>query len=301
MNNFKSGFVSIIGRPNVGKSTFINCVLGKKVSIISPKPQTTRNRLQGIYTTDNEQIIFIDTPGIHKPMNKLGDFMNKEAFSSLEDVDCVLMLIDGTQNFGSGDQYVLDALRKVDTRKILVVNKTDLVKDFNKFEENIRKFTDYLSFSKVICISALTGDNVSNLLQEITSNLENGPMYYPKDQISDHPETFVISEIIREKVLMLTKEEVPHSVACQVENMKVDEENPNLVNINAVIVVERDSQKKIIIGKSGKMIKEIGTLSRKDLVMFLGMKVYLELWVRVEDKWRDRPGQLKKFGYFDNQ
>lgn len=301
MNNFKSGFVSIIGRPNVGKSTFINYVLGKKVSIISPKPQTTRNRLQGIYTTDNEQIIFIDTPGIHKPMNKLGDFMNKEAFSSLEDVDCVLMLIDGTQNFGSGDQYVLDVLRKVDTRKILVVNKTDLVKDFNKFEENIRKFTDYLSFSKVICISALTGDNVSNLLQEITSNLENGPMYYPKDQISDHPETFVISEIIREKVLMLTKEEVPHSVACQVENMKVDEENPNLVNINAVIVVERDSQKKIIIGKSGKMIKEIGTLSRKDLVMFLGMKVYLELWVRVEDKWRDRPGQLKKFGYFDNQ
>ncbi len=296
--SFKSGFVAIIGRPNVGKSTFLNYVLGRKVSIISPKPQTTRNKLQGIYTTDNEQIIFIDTPGIHKPQNKLGNFMNKEAMSSLSDVDMILMIIDGTMDFGTGDQYVLDILKKVDTPVVLVVNKIDLAKDIARLEENVRKFKDYMTFDNVIHISALLGSRVDILLKYITSKLEDGPMYYPKDQISDHPENFIISEIIREKVLLLTKEEVPHSVACQVEQLKVDEENPNLVNINAVIVVERQSQKKIIIGKGGKMIKDIGTKARKDIVMFLGMKVYLELWVRVEEKWRDRPGELKKLGYF---
>jgi len=296
--SFKSGFVAIIGRPNVGKSTFLNYVLGRKVSIISTKPQTTRNKLQGIYTTDNEQIIFIDTPGIHKPQNKLGNFMNKEAMSSLSDVDMILMIIDGTMDFGTGDQYVLDILKKVDTPVVLVVNKIDLAKDTARLEENVRKFKDYMTFDNVIHISALLGSRVDILLKYITSKLEDGPMYYPKDQISDHPENFIISEIIREKVLLLTKEEVPHSVACQVEQLKVDEENPNLVNINAVIVVERQSQKKIIIGKGGKMIKDIGTKARKDIVMFLGMKVYLELWVRVEEKWRDRPGELKKLGYF---
>lgn len=297
---FKSGFVAIIGRPNVGKSTFLNYVLGRKVSIISPKPQTTRNKLQGIYTTDNEQIIFIDTPGIHKPQNKLGNFMNKEAMSSLSDVDMILMIIDGTMDFGTGDQYVLDILRKVDTPVVLVVNKIDLAKDQARLEENVRKFKDYMNFDNVIHISALLGSRVDILLNYIVSKLEEGPMYYPKDQISDHPENFIISEIIREKVLLLTKEEVPHSVACQVEQLKIDEENPNLVNINAVIVVERQSQKKIIIGKAGKMIKDIGTKARKDIVMFLGMKVYLELWVRVEEKWRDRPGELKKLGYFSD-
>ena len=297
---FKSGFVAIIGRPNVGKSTFLNYVLGRKVSIISPKPQTTRNKLQGIYTTDNEQIIFIDTPGIHKPQNKLGNFMNKEAMSSLSDVDMILMIIDGTMDFGTGDQYVLDILRKVDTPVVLVVNKIDLAKDKARLEENVRKFKDYMNFDNVIHISALLGSRVDILLNYIVSKLEEGPMYYPKDQISDHPENFIISEIIREKVLLLTKEEVPHSVACQVEQLKIDEENPNLVNINAVIVVERQSQKKIIIGKAGKMIKDIGTKARKDIVMFLGMKVYLELWVRVEEKWRDRPGELKKLGYFSD-
>lgn len=297
---FKSGFVAIIGRPNVGKSTFLNYVLGRKVSIISPKPQTTRNKLQGIYTTDKEQIIFIDTPGIHKPQNKLGNFMNKEAMSSLNDVDMILMIIDGTMDFGTGDQYVLDILKKVETPVVLVVNKIDLAKDTARLEENVRKFKDYMTFDNVIHISALLGSRVDILLNYITSKLEEGPMYYDKDQISDHPENFIISEIIREKVLLLTKEEVPHSVACQVEHLKVDEENPNLVNINAVIVVERQSQKKIIIGKGGKMIKEIGTKARKDIVMFLGMKVYLELWVRVEEKWRDRPGELKKLGYFSD-
>lgn len=298
MNKFKSGFVAILGRPNVGKSTFLNYVLGKKVSIISPKPQTTRNRLQGIYTTNDMQIIFIDTPGIHKPQNKLDDFMNNEAFSTLNDADVVMLLTDSTQEFGTGDKFVLDLLKKSNAPKVLVCNKMDLVK--KNIDENVNKFTDYLNFDKVIKISSVTGDNINELLSYLYTKLDEGPMYYPKDQLSDHPEQFIISEIIREKVLMLTKEEVPHSIACVIENFKVDEENPNLVNINAVIVVERDSQKKIIIGKSGKMIKEIGTLARKDIVMFLGMKVYLEIWVRVEEKWRENSNKLKKLGYFNN-
>ena len=302
MEKFKSGFVAIIGRPNVGKSTFINNVLGKKVSIISPKPQTTRNKLQGIYTTEKEQIIFIDTPGIHKPQNKLGDFMNKEAYSSLDEVDMIMLLVDATCEYGAGDDYVLNVLKKIDTKKVLVVNKIDLITDKNKDKllETVSKFTNNLQFDNVFYISALTGVKVNDLLTYISDNLEEGPIYYPEDQISDHPENFIIAELIREKVLLLTKEEVPHSVATFVEHLKVDEENPNLVNINAVIVVERDSQKKIIIGKGGQMIKQIGTLARKEIVMFLGMKVYLELWVRVEGKWRDKPSSLKKLGYYSD-
>lgn len=302
MEKFKSGFVAIIGRPNVGKSTFINNVLGKKVSIISPKPQTTRNKLQGIYTTDKEQIIFIDTPGIHKPQNKLGDFMNKEAYSSLDEVDMIMLLVDATCEYGAGDDYVLNVLQKIDTKKVLVVNKIDLIneKNKNKLIESVSKFTNNVEFDNVFYISALTGEKVTDLLSYISDSLDEGPIYYPEDQISDHPENFIIAELIREKVLMLTKEEVPHSVATFVEHLKVDEENPNLVNINGVIVVERDSQKKIIIGKGGQMIKQIGTLARKEIVMFLGMKVYLELWVRVENKWRDKPSSLKKLGYFSD-
>ena len=302
MEKFKSGFVAIIGRPNVGKSTFINNVLGKKVSIISPKPQTTRNKLQGIYTTDKEQIIFIDTPGIHKPQNKLGDFMNKEAYSSLDEVDMIMLLVDATCEYGAGDDYVLNVLQKIDTKKVLVVNKIDLIneKNKNKLIESVSKFTNNVEFDNVFYISALTGEKVTDLLSYISDSLDEGPIYYPEDQISDHPENFIIAELIREKVLMLTKEEVPHSVATFVEHLKVDEENPNLVNINAVIVVERDSQKKIIIGKGGQMIKQIGTLARKEIVMFLGMKVYLELWVRVENKWRDKSSSLKKLGYFSD-
>lgn len=297
-NKFKSGFVAILGRPNVGKSTFLNYVLGKKVSIISPKPQTTRNKLQGIYTTDSAQIIFIDTPGIHKPLNKLGDFMNKEAFSTLDDADLIMFLTDVTQEFGSGDKYVLDILKKSKAKKILCCNKIDL-EDDKKIDKLINDITSNLPFTKVFKISSKEGTNINYLLDYITDNLEEGPMYYPENQISDHPEQFICAEIIREKVLFLTKEEVPHSIACIIENFKVDEENPNLCNINAVIVVERGSQKKIIIGKGGKMIKEIGTRARKEIVMFLGMKVYLEIWVRVEEKWREDSSKLKKLGYFN--
>ncbi len=299
MNNVhKSGFVALIGRPNVGKSTFVNKVLGKKISIISNKPQTTRNKIQGIYTTDTEQIIFIDTPGIHKPHHQLGEFMNKESLSTLNDVDMILLIIDGTSPFGSGDEFVIKELKNVKTPVYLVVNKIDLVKDKKKLIENVVKFQDAYDFCEVFYISALNGENVNLLLESMVENLDEGPEYYPADQISDHPESFVISEIIREKVLQLTKEEVPHSVAVALDSMKANDDDNNLIDIHATIYVERQSQKKIIIGHGGQMIKQIGTLARKEIVILLGQKVYLELWVKVEDDWRNKKAQLKRLGYF---
>ena len=305
-DNFKSGFVSIIGRPNVGKSTLVNQLVHNKVSIISPKAQTTRNKIQGILTTENEQIIFIDTPGIHKAKNKLGEFMNKESFSSLSDCDCVLLLVDANEEFGRGDEYVIDVLKKLvanerESKVFLVFNKIDIIKDKKALMERVIKYNEIYKFAKVFYISALNGDNLDILLDAIIDYLPNGPMYYPLDQISDHPETFIISEIIREKVLKLTQEEVPHSVSCYVESMKHNDKNPDLIDIMATIVVERTSQKKIIIGKGGSMIKEIGTLARKDIVMLLGNKVYLELFVKVIEDWRNSQYQLKSLGYFNEE
>ena len=291
---FKSGFVSIIGRPNVGKSTFLNYCLGQKVSIISPKPQTTRNVINGIYTTDDAQIIFIDTPGIHKPKHELGEYMNKQAFRSIKDVDLVLLLFDASTDFGTGDEFVLRMLKKINASVILVINKIDLVKDKNRLLESVAKLNDNYEFLDTFYISALNGENVDNLLIGIINNLEEGPMYYPKDQISDHPEKFIISEIIREKILLKTEEEVPHSVAVITEEMKhID----GLLNIRANIIVERPSQKKIIIGAGGKMIKEIGTLARQDIEKVVGEKLYLDLWVKVIPNWRDREAEIKKLGY----
>ena len=291
---FKSGFVSIIGRPNVGKSTFLNYCLGQKVSIISPKPQTTRNVIQGIYTTEDAQIIFIDTPGIHKPKHELGEYMNKQAFRSIKDVDLVLLLFDASSDFGTGDEFVLKMLKKINASVILVVNKIDLVKDKNKLLENVNKLHENYTFLDTFYISALSGENISELLKGITNNLEEGPMFYPKDQVSDHPEKFIISEIIREKILLKTKEEVPHSVAVVTEDVKhVD----RLLNVRATIIVERASQKKIIIGEAGKMIKEIGTLARLDIEKVVGEKLYLDLWVKVIPDWRDRESEIRKLGY----
>lgn len=298
MSNFKSGFVALIGRPNVGKSTFLNGVLNQKVSIISPKPQTTRNCIQGIYTTDNEQIIFIDTPGIHKPLHKLGNYMNDESLSTFDNVDLIMFIVDGTSDFGAGDQFIINELKKTNTPVFLIVNKIDLIKDKEKLMKNIISYTSNYDFEEVYYISALKGNHVDELLESISNKLEEGPMYFPKDQVSDHPENFIIAEIIREKVLYLTKEEVPHSVAVVIEYKDINDENPNLTDISAVIVVERQSQKKIIIGKNGQMIKEIGSRARKEIAMILGTKVYLELFVRVEDDWRNRSSQLKKLGYF---
>lgn len=293
---FKSGFVTLIGRPNVGKSTFLNYVLGQKVSIVSPKAQTTRNKIRGIYTTKDTQIVFIDTPGIHKAKNELGNVMNSYSKSTLNDSDAILWIVDGSQDYGSGDEYIINMLSNVKNDIYLVVNKIDLIKDKKRLSNNINKFTAKFTFKDVFYISSINGDNIDKLLSSISNNLDDGPMYYPEDQISDNPESFIISEIIREKILLLTKEEVPHSIAVVVEQMKRDDKD--LLNIFATIFVERSSQKKIIIGSGGKMIKEIGTLARKDIVMLLGEKIYLELFVKIEEDWREKKNVLRRMGYF---
>ena len=292
---FRSGFVSIIGRPNVGKSTFLNYVLGQKISIVSPKAQTTRNQITGIYTTKDAQIIFIDTPGIHKPKNTLGKVMNDYSISTLRDVDEIMWIIDGTQNFGEGDKFVIELLKKTNNKVYLVVNKMDLINDKKRLSNNIDNFVKNYDFADVFYISAKEGTNVDKVLNTLSNSLEEGPMYYPEDQITNNPQSFVIAELIREKVLLLTKEEVPHSIAVVIEAMNRDEKG--LLNINAAIIVERQSQKKIIIGNQGKMIKEIGTLARKDIVMLLGEKIYLEIWVKVEEGWRDKQFLLNQYGY----
>ncbi len=294
---FKSGFISIIGRPNVGKSTFINQVLGKKISIISPKPQTTRNNIRGVYTTEHSQMIFVDTPGIHKPHHELGAFMNKESLYTIKDSDMILYLIDALEDFGTGDEFVINELKKARCIVYLVVNKMDLVKDKNRLIQNVDKFIKAYEFKNVFYISALTGENIDLLLKDMEDNLDEGPMYYPSDTVSDHPIEFVIGEIIREKVLLLTNEEVPHSVAVVVDFITPSKENSDMLDINATIYVERQSQKKIIIGSNGSMIKKIGTLARKEIKLLINQKIYLELWVKVEEDWRNKKSHLKRLGY----
>lgn len=292
--NFKSGFVSIIGRPNVGKSTLLNAILKEKIAIVTPKAQTTRNRIQGIYTTDNEQIIFIDTPGIHKAHNELGNIMNDFALKSITGIDLILYLIDVNVPLGTGDRFIIDALRESKVPTILVANKVDKEQDTNKIVENIETYKEYGNFIGGITISATEGFNIDKLLEMVVSNLEYGPMYYPEDQLIDQPERFVVCELIREKVLLNTSEEIPHSVAVTTDRFK---ESDKIIDIHATIVVERLSQKKIIIGAKGAMIKKIGTEARKDIKNFLGLPVYLELFVKVEDNWRNKKYQLKEFGY----
>lgn len=292
--NFKSGFVSIIGRPNVGKSTLLNAILKEKIAIVTPKAQTTRNRIQGIYTTDNEQIIFIDTPGIHKAHNELGNIMNDFALKSITGIDLILYLIDVNVPLGTGDRFIIDALRESKVPSILVANKVDKEQDTNKIVENIETYKEYGNFIGGITISATEGFNIDKLLEMVVSNLEYGPMYYPEDQLIDQPERFVVCELIREKVLLNTSEEIPHSVAVTIDRFK---ESDKIIDIHATIVVERLSQKKIIIGAKGAMIKKIGTEARKEIKNFLGLPVYLELFVKVEDNWRNKKYQLKEFGY----
>lgn len=292
--NFKSGFVSIIGRPNVGKSTLLNAILKEKIAIVTPKAQTTRNRIQGIYTTDNEQIIFIDTPGIHKAHNELGNIMNDFALKSITGIDLILYLIDVNVPLGTGDRFIIDALRESKVPTILVANKVDKEHDTNKIVENIETYKEYGNFIGGITISATEGFNIDKLLEMVVSNLEYGPMYYPEDQLIDQPERFVVCELIREKVLLNTSEEIPHSVAVTIDRFK---ESDKIIDIHATIVVERLSQKKIIIGAKGAMIKKIGTEARKEIKNFLGLPVYLELFVKVEDNWRNKKYQLKEFGY----
>lgn len=293
---FRSGFVAIIGRPNVGKSTLLNRVIGQKIAIMSDKAQTTRNKIQGVYTTDDSQIVFIDTPGIHKPKHKLGDFMVESAYSALREVDVVLFMVSADQKRGPGDNFIIERLKKQSAPVFLVINKIDNVHP-DDLLPMIEDYREQMDFAEIVPISATEGNNVENLLEVLTGYLEEGPQYYPSEQITDHPEYFIVSELIREKVLQLTHEEVPHSVAVVIDNMERDENDK--IHIMATIVVERPTQKGILIGKGGKMLKDIGIRARKDIENLLGNKVYLETWVKVEKNWRDKQRYLNDLGYKD--
>lgn len=292
--NYKSGFVAIIGRPNVGKSTLLNYVVGQKVAIMSNVAQTTRNKIQGIYTSPEAQIVFIDTPGVHKPSTKLGDFMQRSTTSALDEVDAILFVVSATEKRGPGDDFIIEKLKHVQQPIYLVVNKIDQV-DPNDLPEIVDQYQDTLPFKDIVPISALQGNNVNHLIDDLIKILPNGPQYYPADQVSDHPERFVIAEMIREKVFLLTRQEVPHSVAVDVTSVKREDENH--IHISANIVVERPGQKGIIIGKKGQMLKKIGTMARQDIERLLGDKVFLQLWVKVVPDWRDKSAMLKDYGY----
>lgn len=295
-NNFKSGFVAVIGRSNVGKSTLINNILKSHFLIVSPKAQTTRNKIKGIYTTETEQIVFIDTPGLHKSTNKLGEVMNEFAYDSLVGVDVVVMVVDVSKKCGPGDKFVIEKLpTKIPC--ILVLNMVDKVKSEEVLMENIKSYKELFPFKNGITISATNSFNVNKLLEIIVNNLPYGPKYYPDDQAIDLNVRFVVCEIIREKILLLTNDEVPHSVAVTIESFK---EKEDIVEINATIITERQSEKKIIIGHDGAMIKRIGHDARLDIKKLLDKKVYLELFVKVEKDWRNNKTQLKEYGYHND-
>lgn len=290
----KSGFVAIVGRPNVGKSTLLNRIVGQKIAIMSDKAQTTRNKIQGVYTTDTTQIVFIDTPGIHKPKHRLGDYMVEAAYSALHEVEVVLFMVAADQKRGKGDDMIIERLKKLSVPVYLVINKIDKIHP-NDLLEQIDDFKAQMDFAQIIPISATQGNNFETLMSELEKSMPSGPQYFPEDQITDHPEYFVVSELIREKILQLTRDEVPHSVAVVIDSMKRKPDEK--VQIQATIIIERDSQKGIIIGKGGAMLKKIGTQARKDIEKLLGDKVYLELWVKVQKDWRDKQVYLTDFGY----
>ena len=298
-DGFKSGFVSIIGRPNVGKSTFMNKVLGQKVAIMSDKPQTTRNKIQGVYTKDKAQMIFIYTPGIHKPKHQLGEHMMKVARNTLRETEVILFIINAAEEIGRGDEFIIDMLKNTKTPIILVLNKIDLIHP-DELIKQIEVYKDKLEFSDVVPISALQGNNIDRLLSVIESHLPEGPMYYPEDRITDHPEHFIVSELIREKALHKLSQELPHAIGVEVLKMKGDDEGGK-VKVEALIYVERESQKGMVIGKGGKMLKEIGREARKDIENLLGSKVYLELWVKVQKDWRNKPTFIRSLGYKDEE
>lgn len=291
--DFRSGFVAVVGRPNAGKSTLLNTLMGQKILIISDKPQTTRNRIQCILTEERGQIIFFDTPGIHKPKHRLGEYMVTAAKSALKGVDFIVYVVDVSVPFGTGDEHVLEIIKGSGVPCILALNKIDLLSR-QEILVKIDQFSRLADFKEIIPISALNGENTSRLLDIIFKELPPGPMYYPEDSLTDQPERFIIAELIREKILYLTRDEVPHSVAVIVEQM---EEKKTLIKIGAVILVERDSQKGIVIGKGGRVLKEVGRLAREEIENLLGSKVFLELWVKVRKDWRNQQNILREFGY----
>lgn len=289
----KSGFAALIGRPNVGKSTLMNCLIGQKIAITSKKPQTTRNRIQTVYTSEEGQIIFVDTPGIHKAKNKLGDYMVHVAEHSLREVDVILWLVEPTDYIGAGEQHIIEQLRKVKTSVILVVNKIDTVKK-EQLLASIDLYRKQLDFAEVVPVSALKKDNTNVLIAQIMKYLPYGPAFYDEDTITDQPTRQIVAELIREKVLRSIDEEIPHGVAVTIESMKYGKK---LVDINATIFCERDSHKGIIIGKGGQMLKKIGSMARTEIEDLLEQHVNLQLWVKVKKDWRDSDFLIKNFGY----
>lgn len=292
---FFSGFVSLVGRPNVGKSTLMNRLIGEKIAIISNKPQTTRNKIQSILTKDNYQIVFIDTPGIHRPRHKLGEYMVKSAETTLNEVDAVLMLIEPADRVLESDRLIIEKLARVKSPVILVINKVDTA-DKERVFKVIDNYRQLYNFSEIVPISALEGTNTDELLETIKKYLPEGPQYFPADMITDQPERQIASEIIREKALRLMQEEIPHGIAVEISEMKKRPEG-NLVDVRATIYCEKDSHKGIIIGKHGAMLKKIGSNARTDIERLLGSPIYLELWVKVKKDWRDSDFLLKNFGY----
>lgn len=302
MNNmkddFKSGFAALIGRTNVGKSTLLNKMVGRKVTIVSDKPQTTRNKILSVLTKDDYQVVFLDTPGFHKPKHRLGEHLVQVALRSLREVDVVLFLVEAVQAPGPGDLYIMEKLKGINTPVLLVINKVDLVRR-EEMLPLIEQYSKLYNFSEIIPVSALTGDNVAHLLDTVAGYLPPGPQYYPDGMVTDRPETFIMSELIREKVLELTSQEIPHSVAVVIEELT---ERPNgVVAVKALIYTERESQKGILIGKEGRMLKQIGQLAREEMEKLLGSKIFLELWVKVKADWRNREGQLYNFGYQEQE
>ncbi len=290
-----SGFVSFVGRPNVGKSTLINQIIGTKIAITSDKPGTTRNVIQGIYNDKDTQIVFVDTPGIHKPNNKLGQLLNKGAYYSIEDVDVICLLIDAKKGLGKGDKYIIERLKTINKPVILIINKIDgLSKD--EIFLKINEYKDLYDFKEIVPISALKNKNIGELLKTIKTYLPDNIKYFEDNIITNRSMQFMIAEIVREKILWLTKEEVPHSVTCLVEKI-IKDKDKNIINV--AIIVDRDALKKIIIGKNGQMIKKIGTLARKDLEKILKTKVYLELYVKTIEKWREKEKYLSEFNFND--
>ncbi|MTI81470.1 MAG: GTPase Era [Firmicutes bacterium] len=294
--SFKSGFAALVGRTNVGKSTLLNQIIGQKIAIMSDKPQTTRHKIHSVLTRNDVQVVFLDTPGIHKPKHKLGEHLVEVAFSALQEVDLVLFMTEATAPAGRGDNYILEQIKGLETPVFLVLNKIDLI---NKDDllPLIAKYKELYPFAEIIPVSALQGENTQHLIDVIVQYLPEGPQYYPEGMVTDRPERFIMAEIIREKVLHLTSEEVPHSVTVEIDHL--EKKRDDLVVVNATIYTERDSQKGILIGKGGKMLKEVGKLARQDIETLLGSKVFLELWIKVKKDWRNHPEHFKNFGFIE--
>ena len=292
-NAFKSGFVTLIGRPNVGKSTLMNCIIGQKIAITSNKPQTTRNRIQTVYTSEEGQIVFLDTPGIHKAKNKLGDYMVTVAEKTLSEVDVILWLVEPSNFIGAGERHIIEQLKKGKTPVILVINKIDTVKK-EQLLEYIDTYRKEYDFSEIVPVSALKAENIKELLKCIMKYLPYGPAFYDEDTVTDQPVRQIVAELIREKTLRLLSDEIPHGVAVSIESMKYKK---NIVDIEATIFCERDSHKGIIIGKNGVMLKKIGSMARRDIEDLLEKQANLQLWVKVKKDWRDSEFLLKNFGY----